>query len=140
MSDWVLDASIALSWLIPDETGEGERSIRYKLTEGATVWVPTHWRLEIVHALWAAERRKRIDSVGISRAVAWSMKFPVCIDPETGERVGHETLAIARQYNLSIYDAAYLELALRKGAALATFDKVLKSTAIKLGIPVLPDS
>lgn len=60
------------------------------------------------------------------------------VDPETNDHASTETLSLARQHGLSIYDAAYLELALRLGAPLATLDTELRATAKALGLHVLP--
>jgi len=60
------------------------------------------------------------------------------VDPETNEHASGATLSLAREHGLSVYDAAYLELALRRGATLATFDGPLRDVAKKLGVPLLP--
>lgn len=69
-----------------------------------------------------AERKKRLDAAGIAQAVALFTQLPVRVDPETNEHASAETLSLARQHTLSVYDAAYLELALRRGATLASLD------------------
>ena len=66
-------------------------------------------------------------------------QLPVLVDPETSEHASAETLALARQHTLSVYDAAYLELALRRGATLATLDGPLRAVAQKIGVPLLPE-
>jgi len=85
-----------------------------------------------------AERRKRLDATGVAQAVALFMQLPVLVDPETSDRAGSETLALARQHTLSVYDAAYLELALRRGASLASLDAALRAVVKGLGVPILP--
>jgi predicted nucleic acid-binding protein len=81
---------------------------------------------------------KRLDAAGIAQAVALFTQLPVVVDPETNEHASAETLSLARQHTLSVYDAAYLELALRRGAALASFDGPLRLVAKKLGVALLP--
>ena len=138
MSRLVLDASMALSWLLPDEASTSTTAVQAQLLKAEGVWVAAHWRLEVANSLCMAERRKRLDAAGIAQAVALFTQLPVLVDPETNEHAGSETLSLARQHALSVYDAAYLELALRRGATLATLDGPLRTVAKKLGVPILP--
>lgn len=138
MSDLVLDASIALSWLLPDEATESSVAVQTELLASDQIWVAAHWLLEVANSLYQAKRRKRLDAAGIARAVALVRQLPVTVDDETSARASGETLALARQHTLSVYDAAYLELALRRGASLASLDGPLRMVAKKLGVPVLP--
>lgn len=139
MSLLVLDASMTLSWLLPDEASEDAAGVQGELLKAETVWVPAHWRLEVCNALCMAERRKRLDAAGIAQAVALFSQLPVVVDPRTNDRAGSETLALSRQYALSVYDGAYLELALRSGASLASLDRPLRAVAKKLGVPLFPE-
>ena len=138
MSHLVLDASMALSWLLPDEASKSSVAVQAELSKADGVWVAAHWRLEVANSLCMAERRKRLDATGIAQAVALFTQLPVSVDPETHDRASAETLSLARQHALSVYDAAYLELALRRGATLATLDAPLRVVAKKLGVPILP--
>jgi predicted nucleic acid-binding protein len=138
MSGLVLDASMVLSWLLPDEASEASVNVQAELAKAEDVWVAAHWRLEVANSLCMAERRKRLNAAGIAQAVALFTQLPVMVDPETNEHASAETLALARQHALSVYDAAYLELALRRGAALASLDGPLRLVANKLGVPLLP--
>jgi predicted nucleic acid-binding protein len=134
----VLDASIALSWLLPDEASGVTLAVQEELLQAEGIWVAAHWRLEVANSLWMAERRKRLDAAGVAQAVSLFTQLPVTVDPETNDHASAETLSLARQHALSVYDAAYLELALRRGATLATLDGPLRGVAKKLGVPVLP--
>lgn len=138
MSRVVIDASIALSWLLPDEGSDASLAVRNDLLKAEGVWVPAHWHLEVCNSLWMAERRKRLDASGIARAVALFTQLPVVVDPETQDRAGSGTLALSRQHMLSVYDAAYLELALRRAASLASLDQPVRALAKRLGVPLLP--
>jgi predicted nucleic acid-binding protein len=138
MSHLVLDASMALSWLLPDEASDAAIAVQSYLAKADGVWVAAHWRLEVANSLCMAERRKRLDAAGVAQAVALFTQLPVVVDPETNEHASAETLSLARQHTLSVYDAAYLELALRRGAALASFDGPLRLVAKKLGVALLP--
>jgi predicted nucleic acid-binding protein len=85
-----------------------------------------------------AERRKRLDAAGVAQAVALFTQLPVAVDPETDKHASTATLGLARDHAISVYDAAYLELALRRGAALASLDRPLRLVAKNLGVPLLP--
>ena len=138
MSRVVIDASITLSWLLADEANATSTAVKAALVNAAEVVAPAHWRLEVVNSIWMAERRKRLDPPGVAQAVAFCAQLPVSLDPETDKRALVETLAIARQHQISVYDAAYIELALRRGAAVASLDEPLRAVAKKMGIAVLP--
>ncbi len=138
MSHLVLDASMALSWLLPDEASEASVAVQAELSKAEAIWVAAHWRLEVANSLCMAERRKRLDAAGIAQAVALFTQLPVTVDPETNAHASAETLSLARQHTLSVYDAAYLEIALRRGAVLASFDGPLRLVAKKLRVPLLP--
>ena len=138
MSRLVIDASMALSWLLADESNDASLAVRSELLRAESVWVAAHWHLEVSNALWMAERRKRLDATGLAQAVSLFTQLPVIVDPETSQRASAETLALARQHTLSVYDAAYLELALRRGASLTSLDGPLRLVAKKLGVPLLP--
>jgi predicted nucleic acid-binding protein len=138
MSRLVIDASVALSWILADEATNAALKVRSELPKAETVWVAGHWHLEVSNALCMAERRKRLDAAGIAQAVSLFTQIPVVVDPETSERASTDTLSLARQHALSVYDAAYLELSLRRGAILASLDGPLRQVAKKLGVSVLP--
>lgn len=138
MSQLIIDASVVLNWLLPDEEETTSREVRDELLTAECVWVPAHWRLEVSNALCMAERRKRLNSAGVAQAVALFAQIPVSIDPETNARATAESLSLARQHKLSVYDSAYLELALRRGAKLASLDEPLREVAKKVSVAILP--
>jgi predicted nucleic acid-binding protein len=138
VSRLVIDASLALSWLLPDETSDATVGVRNEVLRAESVWVAAHWHLEVCNSLWMAERRKRLGASGVAQAVALFTQLSVLVDAETQQRASSETLVIARQHAISVYDAAYLELALRRGAALGSLDELLRTAADRLGVSVLP--
>ena len=107
------------------------------MNETSATYVPTVWWLEIANGLLVAERRKRISQADAAEAFAISLNLPVTTDTETGLRAGKESASLARQYDLTIYDAAYLELAIRQSAGLATVDRALARAAKAAGITLL---
>jgi predicted nucleic acid-binding protein len=137
MPSLVIDPSVALAWLLTDESTSDATTIRHALENGAEAWIPAHWWLEVGNGLLMAERRGRITGEGVVEALSLMQSLPFEEDEETAEQVPVRTLALARTYELTIYDAAYLELAQRRGAALATFDAQLFTAAAKEGVPAL---
>jgi len=134
MNSIVIDGSIAVSWFLDDEASEYGRQVRAQIPYARLVSVPAHWMLEVTNALLVAERRKRIASASVNHALGILRQMPMVTDLETDNQAGRQTLELARQHTLSIYDAAYLELALRSGAALASLDEALKTAAKKRGV------
>jgi predicted nucleic acid-binding protein len=87
-----------------------------------------------------AERRKRVTQSDVTEALSLLGALPIITDSETAAKAGSETIALARQYGLTIYDAAYLELAMRRGASLATSDLQLANAAADAGVILIPVS
>jgi len=135
--DWVLDASMALAWALPDETSFQADHFLSRSSEKDVFWVPSLWWYEVANALIIAERRKRLtEADGIQLRELYGMlpiKTDMIIGPDTMERLR----TLAREHSLSAYDAAYLELALRRGLRLATLDHNLQSAARKAGVKIL---
>ena len=129
---YVIDPSVALAWLLPDETNDRAAAFRVAVENGADAWIPVHWWLEVGNGLLMAERRKRITADGVAQALSLLNSLPFEQDEQTAEHIPARTLALARKHGLTIYDAAYLELAQRRGAILATFDdQLLKAAAVE---------
>jgi len=131
----VVDASTALAWCFPDESSEYADAVLMAL-EGKTVFVPSIWPLEIANAVLVGERMKRLRRPEIQRFIALLEGLPLAQDSQSvGEHIG-DVLPLAREYALSAYDAAYLELAIRYEAPLATLDSRLEKAAKKAGVIV----
>lgn len=96
--------------------------------------MPSLWPLEVANALLAGERRKRTTAAKVSQFLSLLQALPVRLDGETSPRAWHDTLHLARAHGLSVYDAAYLELALRRGLPLASLDAGLKAAAGAVGV------
>lgn len=137
MKRMVLDGSVAVSWFLEDETSPYGTEVRGLIPDAELVSVPAHWMLEVTNALLMAERRKRIAAAPVNHAVGILRQMPIRVDTETDDQAGRQTLELARQHALTIYDAAYLELALRLGAALASLDEPLKTAAKKRGVKLV---
>ena len=131
MSVLVIDASIAAAWLFDDEDDRRAAAALTRIETDAAL-VPQLWHLEVRSALLAAERRGRIRADEIDDRLRFLQELPVRTDAEPN--LG-DAFALARTRRLSFYDALYLELARRRGAALATLDAALARAAAAEGIP-----
>ncbi len=138
MTGFVLDCSITATWIFEDEaTSESDKLLTKLVNEGALV--PGIWHLELGNSLVQAERRKRITFSQIAARIELIGSLPVNTDHESPIRAFREIFAIAREHNLTTYDAAYLELALRYSLPLATLDKALIGAARRAGVKTLPN-
>ena len=135
MAAYVIDPSVALAWLLPDETNDRAAAIRLAVEAGADAWIPAPWWLEIGNRLLMAERRGRIAPDQVAHALTLVNALPFEEDEDTAEQLPGRILSLARKHGLTIYDAAYLELAQRRGATLATFDGQLLKAAKKEKVP-----
>ena len=137
MNAFVLDCSIAVSWLFDDEATPKTDALLQRLETDEGL-VPGLWRLELGNVLAQAERRKRIVPAQIAMFLRLVERLPIVVDEETDIRALEQILALARPEGLTTYDAAYLELAMRRGAELATLDKELDRAARRVGVATLP--
>jgi predicted nucleic acid-binding protein len=133
----VIDGSTTLGFVLQDERGPAPLRALAALEQGAPAHVPAHWGVEVANGLLMAERRKRATQAEITEALGLVALLPVRPDEETATRAFQDTVALARQYGLIVYDAAYLELAMRKGARLATTDRALMAAARDAGVALL---
>jgi predicted nucleic acid-binding protein len=130
---FVLDGSVTVAWFFEDEADAYAEAVEDSLTE-ATAVVPSLWRLEVANALLMGERRKRTTEAKVTQFLVLVGALPISVDDETVARAWSETLNLARAQNLSVYDAAYLEVAERRGLPLATLDAPLKAAARAIGV------
>lgn len=135
MAAFVLDCSVTISWLMPDEFFDFNL-LDQVAEEGAIV--PSLWSLEVGNVLLLAERKKRISLEQRQTALHVLAELPVSVDMMTAHNAWLETMEIAERYNLTLYDASYLELSLRRSLPLATVDKSLKKAADLAGVTVKP--
>lgn len=137
MKRYVLDASMLLSWLLPDEDVGQTIIIRQRFAD-SEFWAPAHWRVEVANALCMAERRRRIQEKGLLESLQIISELPVIIDDGLNSGAVAAAVSLARNHRLSVYDAGYLELAIRLGAILCSFDKELIAAAAKVQLSLLP--
>ena len=134
----VLDCSVAVAWCFVDEaTPPLDALLDQVQAEGAIV--PPLWTLEVTNVLTQAARRGRLPPPGARGRLDLLDMLPITVDDGGAGRVWRDNLlALADVENLTIYDATYLELAIRRGLALATSDTALRAAAGRRGMTVLP--
>lgn len=135
MPGLVLDCSVAIAWLMPDEhSGYGQTILDRVVVEGAIV--PDLWPLEVGNTLLVAERRKRIAPTQRLQALHMLADLPITLDQQTHKYAWNSALDLAEAHQLTLYDATYLELASRCSLPFATLDKQLVRAAGNMGISV----
>ena len=135
MIDVVVDASVSLAWCFPDETNDYADSVLVAL-EGKAILVPAVWGLEIANAMLVGERQKRLRTAEIQRFIKLLESLSPFQDTQLPPEHVSNVLPIARKYGLSAYDAAYLELSIRRNAPLATLDGQLQKAARAAGVRI----
>ena len=125
MTAYVLDASLAAAWFLPDEASDAADRLLGDALADAPV-VPSLFRHELRNLLLVAERRGRLAAADVDEALIRLAALPIAVRDGGDDR---QVVNLARKYALTAYDAAYLELALREGAPLATLDKRLAEAA-----------
>ena len=134
---FALDSSVALAWVLPDETHPTLDQLCDRLIVDIAL-VPPVWPLEIGNALLIAVKRGRLTTKDVSHLISKLRALPLEIDAASTERALEETLALARKYDLTTYDASYLELAQRRHLPLATLDTKLRKACLSAKITLLP--
>jgi predicted nucleic acid-binding protein len=131
----VIDASVALAWCFPDEASDYADGVLVAL-EGRTAMVPAIWSVEITNALLVGERRKRIRQPEVRRFVELLKGLNILEDGQSFADTVNNILPLAQEHDLSAYDAAYLDVAVRHGGPLATLDAALQKAGRAAGINV----
>jgi predicted nucleic acid-binding protein len=135
---FILDASVALAWLLRDASERGEAYARHLLKSfrkpGLMSIVPGIWGLEIANVVSRSETKGLVSQAQSDAYLAMLQSLPIAVDSDTAVRALADTLQLARRYKLSSYDASYLELALRQSLPLATLDEDLRHAMSKSGV------
>ena len=132
----ILDSSATLAWIYGDETTAAIRGVFDAIADNGAV-VPALWRLEVANSLTMAVRRRRIDPDFRRAALADLALLDITTDQQTDSYAWTDTLNLADHFRLTVYDAAYLELARRRALPLATLDQELRTAAMAIGVTVL---
>lgn len=132
----VLDSSVALAWFYDDEIGPAIDEVQNIVVAGGAV-VPAIWHLETANGLQMSVRRGRISESLRDTALRELTSLAILVDPETIVRAWSDTLALSTRFGLTVYDAAYLELAARRKLPLASLDRDLRRAAEASGVSLL---
>ena len=133
---FVLDCSVTMAWCFGDEATAAAFAVLDRL-DSETAVVPPHWFLEIANVLTMAEKRKRMTAPATTEFLKLLSALDIEIDNVTADRTFPHVLPLCRKYSLTSYDAAYLELAIRRQLPLASLDTELRLGAKHAGIKVL---
>ena len=140
--NFVLDASVTLAWLLRDANARSEayafdvlKLIRAPDTQ---IEVPATWSLEIANVVARSEAKGHVTEAESEAFLELLRSAPITVDAATATYALSDTIQLARRYQLSAYDASYLELALRAGLPLATLDADLAKAASKAGVKRVP--
>jgi len=136
--NFVMDNSVVMTWCFKDETSQYADAILDRL-EMSTAVVPSIWPLEVGNVLLVAERKKRLSEADSTRFIALLTELPIMIEQESPDRMMKEILFLAREHQLSTYDASYLDLAMRKGLPIATLDNGLIEAAKRSQVTIIKE-
>lgn len=132
----VLDASLAMSWALPDEASTYSDAVLAKVAASGAL-VPGLWPHEMANGLLMAQKRGRYTTAQRMAFVEELLRLPIEVETSGARAILDGQATLAERYGLTAYDAAYLDLALRHGIALATQDKAMKAAADKAGVPIV---
>jgi predicted nucleic acid-binding protein len=135
---FVLDTSLTMSWCFADESTDLSRSVLESLSH-TYAEVPALWLVEVANVLAINERKSRINTALSDEFLTSLSGLDIRVDQREPRVDGTDLLPLVRRYGLTAYDAAYLELAKRKGLPLATFDKDLIRVAPQEGVALVGD-
>jgi predicted nucleic acid-binding protein len=137
--EFVLDSSVTLAWYFKDELNDYANAVRETMVQSRAI-VPGLWPLEVANSVVIGERRGRSTRAQAATWLSVLCAFPILVDDEMSVRAWGDTLNIARAQNLSAYDAAHLEVAMRRGLPIATLDDELKTAAMVVGVSLFSAS
>ncbi len=137
MPGFVADASATLPWCFEDEATPATEVLLERLRAGERVVVPAHWPTEVMNGLIMAVRRCRIDLERVTRFANDLAALPIRIEPPHAPATWSAVIRVATEYQLTVYDAAYVELAERTGLPLASLDADLRKAALAAGVVLL---
>ena len=132
----VLDASLALAWALPDEGSTYSDEVLGQVAASGAL-VPGLWPHEMANGLLMAQKRGRLTTAQRMAFVEELLRLPIEVETRGAREILDGQAALAERFGLTAYDAAYLDLALRRGVPLATQDKAMKAAARKAGVAVV---
>lgn len=133
---FVADASVAIGWVHPAQATRQTGAMLDAIADGATLEVPALWPLEVANALIVLRRRRKLTEEERQAGLGWLRGLRVRIDHEAAALGLSRLSDLAAAHNLSVYDAAYLELAQRRTLVLGCKDGPLRKAARQAGVDV----
>lgn len=134
---FIVDASVGFAWVYQGQATPETDQLLNEVAAGARVIVPSLWYLEMANVLLIAQRRHRLTAVQRKAALERLSAMQFTVDEEGTRHAFDKTSELAEKYGLTIYDAIYLELALRRSLPLATRDEALKTASKQCGVKAL---
>lgn len=126
---FIADAAVGVAWAVPSQASDATDELLEQVSAGTPLVVPTLWPFEVANSLLVLLRRKRILPEERERALDALGRLPLLLDDEGGRLAFERTSELAAEHGLTVYDAAYLELALRRKLPLASRDQTLCQAA-----------
>lgn len=134
---WIIDASVALAWVHPAQASLQTDNLLSELKGDVTLLVPSLWFLEVANALLVLERRRKLKPIERQEALARLVGMSLESDSEGAMLALSKLSELAERHNVTVYDATYLELALRTNLPFGTKDSALRSAAKACGVDLL---
>ena len=123
--------------MYPSQASAGTDKLLAHMESGAAVVVPSFWFLEVANGLLAAQRRKLLTPAERKKALEKLSNLTFTVDEEACRAAFRKTSELAEKHGLSVYDAAYLETALRRKLPIGSRDEALRKAATQRGVRVL---
>ena len=137
MTRFVLDASVALAWVVDRNPDPYAETVRRKIREGSKPLVPALWQLEIANALTLVRRRKVLTDEEVEEGLDYFQTFALTVaEIDLNFLSIQQAFRVSKEVGLTAYDAVYFELARRENLPLATLDKTLRGGAAKAGVAI----
>lgn len=136
-ASFIVDASVGFAWVYQGQATPETDHLLNEVAAGGTVVVPALWLLEMSNVLLMAQRRHRLTGGQRKAAMEKLTAMQLTVDEEGTRNAFGKTSELAEKYGLTIYDATYLELALRRSLPLASRDEALRNAAKKCGLKIL---
>lgn len=137
---FVTDASVAIAWIHPAQATPETDSMLDRLAMGDSVVVPALWPLEVANAITVLRRRRKLTADEARSAIQIVRELPATIDHEAATMAFTRLVDLASEHELTIYEAAYIELAIRKRLPLATNNAQMKQAAMRSGVELWQDT
>ena len=134
---YVIDASVGIAWVRADQATPETGKLLEKVESGERAVVPALWFAEVANSLLLQQRRHRLSTDELKLALETLASLNLVVDEEAAVSAFGQTSELAQEHGLTVYDATYLELALRLKLPLASRDGALRKAAKRCGVEVI---